>query len=1188
MGNFTPSLFIGVGGVGKNILLRIRRMVIENHKKFETLPSIRFLHVDTDVNPGPDAGSSMPIEVMGQKLQFNDSEKCDLARRITQEIEQGKDIVKENPAVKEWFDDSLQLDLNFKDGAGGIRPYGRLAFHYSVNIFRERVANAVSDAKNQLNLQKTAETLGMSPDNNLGIYVVCSLLGGTGSGSFLEVCYNAFVAAKERGVTPYIVGVFVIGGNVDERRRANCYSALMEIEYHSTAFLKGINQHFSISYPLPIMKPVSESGAPVNLCYLVSHLGEGGYLLERDEMEEAIALNLYMEFGSIISNEKRSRRVDFTGIQEFQELDDEMKRSRQFLSFGISTLEFPAPRVQDMMAHELACFVVKGWFFEEKKESPELDRDIKELKERLEENALITDLLTIDNKNLLQKISASMSDQESKVRNLIEAPTIDADLILTTLNSNINTNIESVNFSMDSKLCGEYARQIAAKSYDRQKDLSAVIAEKVNYLVENEYRGPREAKAYLHAVYRFLTDRINAFEGKYNSFEKSSRRAQEPIYAGVQKLRSNIGKDKFAMNHHNRKIHNEFLASYMNLSLKREANRAAHDMLKNDRSENGNKVSSLLSLVESLGKELEEYTQNLMLHSANLDARRQEIESTIIGTPIAEGIKLTPTRLKEIAKGVLPNPSSHIVPLMNYVKSTLSEKDKDGDIVKQAHIVGLMLKRKDEVESVLIQRCSEICEGVRKISVASELKDKANIVDILSHKIRLSKPMIQAAGFKRGEDVRLSWLGTAEPKADLKIICDAINNVYQYKGSMKDRHLENLPDPYRIIFASEKGIFPLRRITMLTEYRKDYRMIKPKQTDARIKYPDILPTTEEDKIRERSEHALLLGKFFGFISEGVDPISKYNYVYLSYFDEASRTTEHEKISDNWEAVEQMLAAGQIEKEIDKKKTGRTLLERVEELIAKKGVGATTKNEREELWNKLQEYLEKVRRSCEGSDMNPEYQRQKRIVQFFRDKYALKPPEGSMEQGISVQTALKSTEKSEINRPTEEGAEKIRAKAGTAKESRYKEVLTEHFKKGIKDKERLMNYGMRFVGLSKEKALQIFDEALLSYESNDATFEQRLKAYKECFEFAIMDNEISEEERQTLKEKQKDLGLTDEEVRQIEKEFTESLYLELFQLALTDNIIEPEERKYLKDIQVLLNLDDKQVRGIESNFVFEEV
>jgi hypothetical protein len=1183
MSTFTPAVFIGIGGAGLHILLRIRRLIVENYKKLENLPSVRFLHMDTSEQMGPDAGVNIPLEVLGQSLQFKDAERCIISHKINDEIRQSLDSIKANPTVKDWFDSSLPLDNNFSQGAGGIRPYGRLAFHYAVDMFRQKVGNCLVEASNPTNAQKTAEVLDMTLGTGLDVYIVCSLMGGTGSGTFLEVCYNTRAAVKGKIKAPDLTGVFIISGaDVDSRRKANCYSALMEMEYHATQALLG-KTHFTARYPIPDITLIQESKPPVEICYLASHLGEGGYALGRDQMEEAIALNLFMEFGSTISEEKKIRRTDFTSIEAFHQPDEELKRSRQFLSFGITTLEFPAPRVQDMMAHELAAYAVKGWLFAEKKESPDLERDRKDIEATLDENNLVTALLTFDNKHLLHRVATKLSDQEQRIKTMIDQASIDGDLILTTAKGNIDSDIESMNFSMDAKQCGEYARQISRKSHDIQQEIARTITRKVHDLIENEFRGPQEAQAYLAAIGQLLGKLQKRFKGQYDSVQNAASRAHEAVLnSGLKKLRENLGQEKFAMHFHNRKIHSEFLLTYLNVSAKREAYRAALAMLANDRREDdGAVVSSLMSLVNGLLKEVQQYTDSLNQLSGSLVNRGEEIEKTILNTPIAEGIKLKPNELKEITKSIVPNPAYYVTSLLGYVKDSFSEKDKEGNVIKDAKIMDLINRRRDPVESGLLQRCSEICEAVKKISVAARIKDKPKLRDILSQKIRLSKPMIQASGFKGGENIRLHWLATADPlqDLDLKGVCDTIDTIYQYKGNEgRDRHLSNLADPYRIIFASEKGIFPLQRISLLQEYRTEYKMIKPKHTDIRIAYDDILPTTEEDKIKKRAAKAALLGKFFGFLNQRQDPETCYDYIFISFFDGASRTYEHRQVGDKWEEVEEALAKQQIAKQIDNQVTGTTHLEKLEDLIKEKGASPKTRMEKELLWRMLQNYLDELVEKLEGGDMNQEFQRQRDIIQEFRNSYGILPPEGQKPEPPSKSPSSPATPS-----PSPEAHFSSASSEQMAVYSKFRRVIEDHFQKGIREKEKLIQYGTFMLKLSKEDAAKIYDEAA----GQDLNLDQLLNAYKVGFEAVVMNNEITAEERAILREKQQELALTDEQVREIEEPYTKPIYENFFKVAGIDEIIQPYERARLRELQQILNLSDAQIQQVEANYSFKE-
>ena len=44
----SPALVVGLGGTGKEVLLRLRRLIVERFGSLNALPCIEFLHIDTD------------------------------------------------------------------------------------------------------------------------------------------------------------------------------------------------------------------------------------------------------------------------------------------------------------------------------------------------------------------------------------------------------------------------------------------------------------------------------------------------------------------------------------------------------------------------------------------------------------------------------------------------------------------------------------------------------------------------------------------------------------------------------------------------------------------------------------------------------------------------------------------------------------------------------------------------------------------------------------------------------------------------------------------------------------------------------------------------------------------------------------------------------------------------------------
>lgn len=83
----TPTVVIGLGGTGKEILIKIRRMIVESYGSLDSLPIVSFLHVDTEQN----AKVSEPQVVLKQDISLRPSEqvwaKVEDAKAILQQFE---------------------------------------------------------------------------------------------------------------------------------------------------------------------------------------------------------------------------------------------------------------------------------------------------------------------------------------------------------------------------------------------------------------------------------------------------------------------------------------------------------------------------------------------------------------------------------------------------------------------------------------------------------------------------------------------------------------------------------------------------------------------------------------------------------------------------------------------------------------------------------------------------------------------------------------------------------------------------------------------------------------------------------------------------------------------------------------------------------------------------------------------
>ena len=244
-----PTLFIGVGGTGAEVLWRIRRRILNKVwtggtqamrlDSLEQFPFAQFLHIDLDFNTVTETGKSSD-DPLQSAIAFKASEryvkKLDLSKYIATD-----ETLRAYPLVEEWFPLSAQrvrdLNINPEKGAGQVRSISRLYFFDRYQEIRSAIKQALASLRSNVDHADKHKLLGLEPESGgaLRVVVVASTAGGTGSGAFIDVGYLSKVLLKASGAAATSTQLVLmlptgyIGANT-ERTQANTYGALMELE----------------------------------------------------------------------------------------------------------------------------------------------------------------------------------------------------------------------------------------------------------------------------------------------------------------------------------------------------------------------------------------------------------------------------------------------------------------------------------------------------------------------------------------------------------------------------------------------------------------------------------------------------------------------------------------------------------------------------------------------------------------------------------------------------------------------------------------------------------------------------------------------------------------------------------------------------------------------------------------------
>lgn len=257
------SVIIGLGGTGADAVSKLKKEVYRQLKPdnadavIPRYDAIRYLIVDADDSQIAQTGNITDIDKSTEFFPLSNSSIRGTfeARRIL-----------ENRPELYWLDfENITIDEASR-GAGGIRQVGRFLL---VDKGEALFAKIKSIMESALTAAKTGE---------LDVHICAGLSGGTGSGTFLDVCYLVRKALIEIGMRDEkISGYFFLpdvnlsvpeiqeNPLISKYIKVNGYAALQELDYCMNF---GRNKdHFEMNYGF--MKVEFHSN-PVDLCYLIS------------------------------------------------------------------------------------------------------------------------------------------------------------------------------------------------------------------------------------------------------------------------------------------------------------------------------------------------------------------------------------------------------------------------------------------------------------------------------------------------------------------------------------------------------------------------------------------------------------------------------------------------------------------------------------------------------------------------------------------------------------------------------------------------------------------------------------------------------------------------------------------------------------------------------------------------------
>ena len=357
------TICIGLGGTGRDILMRIRRLIVDSYGDLEKLPIVSFVHIDTDKAATQISGLRTGSTYHGVDLSFKEAEKVSATmsskdvNNFAQELEKRSTSERPGPYdnIRLWFPPQLKSNIKaVEEGAKGIRPVGRLAFFHNYSKIQKAIETAERKTRGHEGVLLKA---GLRVDSGLNIFVVGSLCGGTGSGMFLDVAYSLRRTYGEQNAQ--IVGYLVISPELygdTSNMKANTYAALKELNHYTTPGTK-----FEACYNMQNLVTVQESRPPYDYAYLVSNETAGEYqILEQRKLCNVIARKIALDFSGELAPVVKGMRDNF--LQHLIQYDNHPRPNIQrYLTFGMAAIYFPRDRIVQIALNLISLNLINFW-----------------------------------------------------------------------------------------------------------------------------------------------------------------------------------------------------------------------------------------------------------------------------------------------------------------------------------------------------------------------------------------------------------------------------------------------------------------------------------------------------------------------------------------------------------------------------------------------------------------------------------------------------------------------------------------------------------------------------------------------------------------------------------------------------------------------------------------------------------
>ena len=358
---YRPTLVIGLGGTGKNVLVSLKKMIAENYTNgMADFPFLKLLSIDTD-SAVPKTDSKIKT-IKDTELALNPNTEIFQLKAGFTSVPNFDDF----PEIKEWFPSSLESRLipaNLAKGAGQTKPVGRFTLAWNAKAVYDAIFPFISAP---VPIKPTLERgIGNNISEEMNVFICGSICGGTGAGTFLDVAYIVRLIEKELQKSIKIFGLLATSSLFDgvaggANIKANCYASLVELDHFMNPINnENINRLFRPAYKMwnPDYSESAMHKGPFDYPFLFDKTNNNERSLDSPmAFSEMAARFINLLIAHEVSDHwiSMDNNVVATLENSYKKRIDVYNKSIQYRSMGTFSILYPKRMITQICAYKLS------------------------------------------------------------------------------------------------------------------------------------------------------------------------------------------------------------------------------------------------------------------------------------------------------------------------------------------------------------------------------------------------------------------------------------------------------------------------------------------------------------------------------------------------------------------------------------------------------------------------------------------------------------------------------------------------------------------------------------------------------------------------------------------------------------------------------------------------------------------